>query len=368
MKILFVNDQYERGGAGRVAAILANQLYAKGYDIISVYDYQNWGHTYNVNDKIPRRLIITQSTKVGILDKTLKWWNCIKSIRRYIKEEKPDIIIATQAMMFFCCYIANMNIGIPIIAADHTSFTRRINPLLDFVRYRLYAKANGLSILTKKDFKVLGDKYPNKQVIYNPISFPILATPRIRKKRILCVGRLEVWDIKGFDLIIKIWAELAPKYPEWTLEIAGPGDSKSKAYLKKMIEDNKLSSCILLGQVDDMKNLYSSSEIFALPSRMEGFPMVLMEAMSQGCACIAFEVGGATNEMLDENSGIIVKDGDIEAFKQALITLIKDKTIRELYSINAINSVKKFSVDEFVDSWECLIHKTHNKNISVKNS
>ena len=96
--------------------------------------------------------------------------------------------------------------------------------------------------------------------------------------------------------------------------------------------------------------------------------MVLMEAMSQGCACIAFEVGGATNEMLDENAGIIVKDGDIEAFKQALVTMIKDKTIREQYSLNAIKSVQKFSVDEFVDSWECLIHKTHNKNISVKNS
>lgn len=368
MKILFVNDQYERGGAGRVAAILANQLYVKGYDIISVCDYHNWGHTYHVNDKIPRKLIITRSTKVGTLDRIFKWWNCIRSIRRYIKEEKPDLIIATQAMMFLCCYIANISIGIPMIAADHTSFTRRINPLLDFVRYRLYAKATGLSILTKKDFNILGNKYPNKQVIYNPISFPILDTTATRKKRILCVGRLEVWDIKGFDIIIKIWAELAPQYPEWTLDIAGSGDSKSKAYLEKMIEDNNLSSCILLGQVDDMKNLYSSSEIFALPSRMEGFPMVLMEAMSQGCACIAFEVGGATNEMLDENAGIIVKDGDIEAFKQALIAMIKDKTIREQYSINAINSVQRFSVDKFVDSWERLIYKAHNKNISVKNS
>lgn len=363
MKILFVNDQYERGGAGRVAAILANQLYQKGYDITLVHDFENWKSIYFLNEKIPKKLIITKSKKQGVLNRVTKWYICIKTIRKYIRETNPDIIIATQAMMFLCCYIANIRFGVPIIAADHTSFTRRMGLILDFVRYHLYSKADGLSVLTKKDFNILGAKYPNKQVIYNPISFPILEKQTIRKKRVLCVGRLEVWEIKGFDIIIKIWAEIATHYPDWTLEIVGSGDNKSKSYLEKIIADAKLSSCKLLGHVNNMKDLYASSEIFALPSRMEGFPMVLMEAMSQGCACVAFEIGGATNEMFEGRDGFIIKDGDIASFKNSLITLMENKSIREEFSINALKSVQRFSVDRFVKSWENLLQKTYNKNI-----
>ena len=361
MKILFVNDQYERGGAGRVAAILANQLYEKGYDITLVHDYTNWNVTYFINEKIPKKAIITKSIGTGQLAKISKWYKCIRTIRKYIREDNPDIIIATQAMMFLCCYIANINLNIPIIAADHTSFTRRINPIIDFVRYRLYSKSAGLSILTEKDSKILGEKYPQKQVIYNPISFHLLEKPLIRKKRVLCVGRLEVWEIKGFDIIIKIWSKLADKYPDWTLEIAGTGDEDSKLHLEKMIKDYNLSSCVLLGHVDNMKYLYETSEIFALPSRIEGFPMVLMEALSQGCSCVAFEVGGATYEMLDKGAGIVIQDGDEESFKDALEYLMKSPQKRKLYANNAVKCVHKFSVENFVNSWESLIVKTIGK-------
>ena len=360
MKILFVNDQYERGGAGCVAAILANQLYQKGYDIILVHDFQNWEPTYYIDDGIPKRGICTKAKGKGVFAKIARWWNCIRMIRLYIKEEKPDIIIATQATMFLCCYISNLFLKVPIIAADHTSFTRRINPLIDFVRYNLYSKSNGLSILTEKDSKILGDKYPNKQVIYNPCSFPILERSTVRRKRILCVGRLEVWDVKGFDIII------AHKYPDWTLEIAGPGDATSILFLEKMISDYNLSSCLLLGQIDNMKELYSTSEIFVLPSRVEGFPMVLMEALSQGCSCIAFEVGGATYEMLEEGAGVIVKDGDNDTFRDALVQMIEHEEQRKIYSLKALQSVQKFSVDRFVKAWEELLYKTYNKNIKSK--
>ena len=111
----------------------------------------------------------------------------------------------------------------------------------------------------------------------------------------------------------------------------------------------------LLGQVDDMKALYAQSSIFVLSSRVEGFPMVLMEAMSQGCACIAFSVQGAANEMLTQNSGFVIDDGDILDLQQKLTKLIEDNSLRENYGYNAIDAVSKFSVKTFVDEWENLI-------------
>ena len=366
MKILFINDQYERGGAGRVAAILANQLYARGYEVVLVHDFKNWKTLYQINEDIPKRLIQTKSSSAGKFSKMIKWLRCVRTLRRYIREEAPDVIVATQAMMFLCTYLANIFTGIPIVVADHTSFSRRINPILDFVRYKLYAKASGLSILTRKDAQILGDRFPNKQVIYNPLSFPVLDVVTQRNKRVLCVGRLEVWKLKGFDTIIRIWDSIASMYPEWVLEIAGSGDEEAVSYLNKMIEERGLSSCVLLGHVNNMQDLYASSEIFALPSRMEGFPMSLMEAMSQGCACVAFEVGGSTREMLEENAGYVVKDGDEEAFEQALRDLMSDDRIRHQFSVNATESVRRFSVDEFLKSWESLLIKTYTKQTRAK--
>lgn len=359
MKILFIADQFERGGAGRVAAIQCNGLYRAGYELILVTDSLHWDMTYQIDKDIPHREIVTKSLKSGGTARLVKWIKCVRDIRRHIKKEQPDLIIAIQTMMYLCSYIANMGHKTPIIVADHTSFNRHQGKLLDFVRYHLYGKADAISILTQRDFRLLGEKYPQKRVIYNPLSFPLLDSNTERRKNILCAGRLEVWDIKGFDIIIKIWSQLYKKHPDWMLEIAGDGTEDATRIVRQLITANGLDGKVrLLGHIDDMKRLYSETSIFALPSRIEGFPMVLMEAMSQGCACVAFDIEGASTEMVADNSGIVVKDGNIDAFQNALELLIDNEQQRLSYSRNAIASVSRFSVDSFMHSWETLIEET----------
>ena len=359
MKILFINDQFERGGAGRVAAIQCNGLKQRGYEVVLVTDSLHWKETYHVDESIPRREIVVKTTQPGFVAKLRKWLLCSKEIRKHIKAEKPDVIIAIQSMMFLCAYLGNLGLRVPIIAADHTSFNRKIDPIIDFVRYHLYSRADGLSILTHKDEGLLGNKYPKKTVIYNPLSFPVLDKTTVREKRILCAGRLEDWKIKGFDRMIGIWATICNKYPEWTLDIAGSGTESSIEYLTSLISSYNIKGRVcLLGQVNNMKDLYSRSCIFALSSRMEGFPMVLMEAMSQGCACVAFSVGGASNEMLDKESGYIVEDGDCDGFSKRIEELISDSETRKSLSIHAIHKASAFTVDGFIDEWINLIHKT----------
>lgn len=138
-----------------------------------------------------------------------------------MKVIKPDLILAVQANGFIRAFIANRGMGIPIIAIDHTSFARKMDFINTLTRHYLYRYADGLSILTKRDEKLLGDKYPKKRVIYNPLTYPLLKEFPKREKTILCVGRFDIWQIKGFDLIVEIWEELAAKYPDWKLVFAG---------------------------------------------------------------------------------------------------------------------------------------------------
>lgn len=357
MKILIVNDQFERGGAARVAATQINGLLNRGHQITVITDNIN----YKLNYKLPSQIKLLQINLKLRSNKVLRWLSCAKTIRKYIKHEDPDVIIAIQSLIFFVVWIANLGLGKKIIAADHTSFNIKTHPLLNFIRYHFYTYADALSILTKKDEKILGKKFPKKKVIYNPLPFPIITKEVKREKNILCAGRLESWYIKGFDIILDIWQAIESLYPEWNLEIAGSGDTSAQKTIHEMISKRHLDQRVkLLYNVNDMRSLYQQSSIFVLSSRTEGFPMVLMEAMSQGCACIAFSVYGATNEMMSKKSGIIIEDGNISGFTDALKMLIQDSNLRAQYAKNAINEIAQFSEERFISSWENLLNSVVN--------
>ena len=86
--------------------------------------------------------------------------------------------------------------------------------------------------------------------------------------------------------------------------------------------------------------------------------MVLMEAMSQGCACVAFSVGGASDEMMSDKSGSIIRDNDCESFGNALEALMSNEDLRVQCSHNAVKESSRFSVDSFVDNWIDYINST----------
>lgn len=359
MKVLLVNNQFSVGGAARVATTQCNELKRLGVDLHVVTDNINWSIDYDLDKEIPICPINVNPKANGKLEKMSKAIKCIRDIRRYIKDIHPDIIVAIQSDMYLRTLLAKTGIKIPIIVADHTSFSRKQDKLTNFTRYFLYGYADGISILTRKDEKLLGTKYPQKRVIYNPLTFDAIASNCERRKNILCVGRLDVWKIKGFDIILDIWAKIEKQYPEWQLEIAGSGTQTSINDLKLLVSKLGIEPRVtFLGQVNDMQSLYQQSSIFALPSRMEGFPMALLEAMSQGCACVAFEVGGATREMLDDACGFIVSDGNEKVMQESIVKLLNTTKVRDDFSKKASERCRKFTKETFGKEWVAFMKDT----------
>lgn len=356
MKILVVNDQYNSGGAARVAAILCNVLVERGYDVHAVTSILKIPIRYHLSDRVVLHDVDFSSHGPGPTARFFSLFRTAKDIRRVVAKEKPDVIITVQANAFIRTFIGTIGYKIPLIAADHTSFARKMDFINTFTRHYLYKFADGLSILTKRDEKLLGKKYPQKRVIYNPLTFPLLRETTKRNKTILCVGRFDVWEIKGFDLMIQMWVELSRSYPDWELIFAGTGKNEPVNLIKGMVCDYNLDDRVrFLGQVDDMRTLYSHAGIFALPSRIEGFPMVLLEAMSQGCPCVAFNVGGASQEIIEDTEGCVIEDGDIDSFKAALSELMSSAEKRKICSLKSIESASRFTVDIFADKWENMI-------------
>lgn len=359
MKVLLINNQFKIGGAARVAAVMCNEFHDRGVDIRIITDSLCTPVLYELNPAI--RLYPSITLKKRKYQKLMKFIHIVKNIRNYIKDSKPDVIIAIQADMYLRTLIATIGLKVPIIVADHTTVTRKFDPVTNYTRSHLYKYAAGLSILTEKDKKLLGDKFPRKEVIYNPLSFDIFEGVFERRKNILCAGRLDAWRVKGIDIIIDIWSEIAASYPDWMLELAGDGDESSISLINQMIENKGLTGRVkLLGLVNNMQELYKNTSIFALPSRVEGFPMVLMEAMSQGCASVAFRIQGSTDEMVEDGAGFVVDDGDKDTFKKQLTALIENDSIREQMHTKAVDSVRRFSKDVFITHWLDYINKTIN--------
>lgn len=360
MDILIFDDDLSQGGAARVTSVLCEGLVRMGHRVAIATNCV----TKNVFYPIPKEIDIypfyVQTGHKHFFHSILTNISYVLLSRKIINDVKPEIIIAVQPRPFFYAFLGNLLKKTPIIVCDHTSFSRNLDRLSNFIRFNLYAKADIVTILTERDKNILGNRLPNKRVVYNPVSFKQLSVKTERRNVIACAGRVDAWHIKGFDRIIEIWSSIANEFPDWSLEIAGDGSKLSFDFLQSEIIRWKVEKQVrLMGNISDIEEYLSHVSIFALPSRVEGFPMVLLEAMSQGCACLSFSIDGGVDEMMNNGeSGIIVKDDDILAFACKLKEMIMHKEVRLKLSNNAISHSQNFSKTNFWNQWASLLQNT----------
>ncbi len=361
MRIFILVDQMALGGASRVAQQLIMGLAERGYDIVLETNVSK-GLFYNVPDSVRIEPAVSFQQGKGLLYKIRYRIQRFKRHRKLLRRYCPDVAIAFFSSMFMELYYATRGLDIPIVVSDHTSMSRDLGCLTNFIRHRLYGLGNATTILTEKDYNFLGSHIANKVVIPNPLPFKPMMQEELagevsRKKAVLCVGRVDYWKVKGFDHIIKMWRKIKGTHPDWQLHIAGPGTGVGELYLKELAQENEVrNEVVFLGNITDMKSLYRQYPIFALPSRVEGFPMVLIEAMSQGCAAISFSLEKAIEEIINDGvDGVIVSDNDTESFEEKLETLMDNTGLRNAISKNAIRNIGRFSLSSFIDRWETII-------------
>ena len=349
MKILFYISVLGGGGAERVISVVSNGLVKRGHDvhiIISAYSEKDYSY-----DKKIKITCLPRPT-----DNDLKM-NYLKDLRKLVEEIHPDVMVGVVHLDFYRLWEATKGLGIPIVASDHNNFHKNSSVKIKYVRYYLYNFADVTTVLTQNDFEYMKHKLHNMVVINNPLSFPILEEDTEKEKTILCCGRFDVWYVKGLDLMIRIWSMIAKNHPDWKLQIAGTGKDDIIDFIKHLTDlDNVSDSVEFLGYRKDIKEIMSKASIFVLSSREEGFPCVLTEAMSQGCAPVAFDIRGNIKEIItDGEDGYIVPDDDLEMFAKRLEELIDNEETRKKFRENARVSLKRFEPEKIVDQWEKIL-------------
>lgn len=370
MKLLFVIHSLRGGGYERVLANLTNSLVKTGrYEItiMKCVDEQ----VYEIDKEIK---VLCFDKKYEIVH-TTRHWSCLelfriqyRELKNYISKNKPDIIISFNNVCLYPLLYLNKIKHIPLIFSEHQSqHGEHLSKKQKWEIYHLCKYAEATVFLTKQDINYLGNKLQNKIQIYNQVSFTPLTKEDFlnnfdkRENTILAIGNLTFWYRKGFDILIKAFS-IVLRHAEinnWILEIAGysPNEEDEK-YLKSLCKEYNVEDSVrFLGFCPNIAQKLQTSKIFVLSSREEGFPMVALESMANGCIIITTDILGCREMMQDDFDSIFVPIEDEKALSNEIKALILDEEKRKRLGLNAIESVKRFSPDSIISQWEELFNK-----------
>jgi len=367
MKILIMVHNLTGGGAERVAALWATGFIERGYDV---------GIMLNCPSKTPITYQIPQTVKkynmYNLLAAKIHHYfkiDCYRKrkLRNALIEFKPDVVIGVLGdnAQLTANVVRNWNKQPFIVQTEHNAYERpSYAPMPKILHYRKFVinkQFPCVTVLTQADKDYIGNQMDNIFVMPNPLTFtPVKSIPK-KEKKILAVGRLDAWYVKGFDLLIKTWGAIANQYPEWKLQIVGGGKSKSKEFLQSLANEFQLGEQVeFISYQNNILPIYQHSSIFVLSSRYEGFGMVLIEAMSQGCAPIACDYKGRQREIItSEDEGIICPVDDVDSLSKAIKTMIEDDKYRENVRQKAIIRSQNYSLDKIMDRWDKIIKVTN---------
>ena len=363
---------YSAGGVERVVSVKASYFAEVfGYDV-----------TIIVTEGQGRECFFPLSDKVHVVNLQLGFedlWRAsfIKKIFLYLKKQRqykklltkqlmclrPDFTITTlrrEINFITSIHDGSIKIGeLHVNRANYRSFSERDSNVLK--RWFAIIWMNNLIRHLKKLDKmvVLTDSalkdWPELNHIVkipDPLPFRINGKSTLEHKRVISIGRYD-YD-KGNDLLLQVWAMIEKQLSEWRLDIYGNGNREPyKAQISQL--DIDTSRCHLHGPVNDVLEEYYSSAIFVLPSRFEGFGLVLIEAMAAGVPVISFDCeNGPRSIITDRVDGFLIQPFDIDAFAGKVLLLMNDDNLRKKMGENAQKSASRYDIERVGLQWKQL--------------
>lgn len=363
MKVQIVVQKLTGGGAEHVAALWARGFVERGHQVSMVLCCpKNTPITFSIPVGV-RLYYMYQKISYLLYSRFHNDKYQIYKYRKIIKKEHPDVIIGVLQPFTEWARKASLGMNIPIINTEHNAFELPDDaPVMRKkkleLKYKLNHNYQQVTVLTDADKRCVKHLISNVSVLPNPLAYQPQKTVPTKEKIILAAGRLDVWQVKGFDLLIEAWCQIAGQYPDWKLCIAGQDNNNAKDYLESMINENAKGQVAFLGFRKDMLAVYQQASIFVLSSRYEGFGLVLIEAMSQGCAPIACDFNGRQSEIItSKDEGIVCPVNDRVALAEAIKEMIENKEYREHVQKKAIERSRYYSLNNTMDRWGDIFKK-----------
>lgn len=250
--------------------------------------------------------------KLGI---SVYYWNKpVKRLYDFLKKDRPDLVLISQGINFDGLAFAQqcLKLHMPYVIVSHKAvdFFWPASGDRDYMKETLLKAEKCLFVsehnrtLTEEQF---GIRLPNSAIVINPVKTAVSVLPYPSTTdgyRLACVGRLFIID-KGQDILLKILSR-----PEWkarniSVTFIGKGpDEQGLLDLARLLEVDNIT---FSGFTTALTDIWANHHALILPSRSEGLPLTVIEAMSLGRMVIATNAGGNSEVIGDEHTGFIAE-------------------------------------------------------------
>ncbi|MDR2057904.1 MAG: glycosyltransferase family 4 protein [Dysgonamonadaceae bacterium] len=360
----FIHNLSSHGGTERISIALANALSKQSDFRVSMLSLESFDTPFfSLNENVK-----TDSLNIYNANIRKNYFKAVRQLKKYLQENNIQVIIDVDVILSFISLAATAFTKVKVVSWEHYNYYLKRKSIIRKVARQLAARySKAIVTLTERDIQFYKDKCKTKARIVSIPNF-IEEFPSGfyfgSQKYILSIGHLE--HRKGFDLLLDIWSKVDSKIKEgWKLLIIGEGEEKEK--LEKQIQNNNMGDSVeILPLKANIEEYYKKTAIYAMSSRAEGLPMVLIEAKSLGIPTIAFDCNTGPQEIINnEIDGFLIPCFDTDAYAQCLTKLMQDRLLRRKLSQNALRDKDRFSSNQAVEKWRDLVlylHKTDATN------
>jgi glycosyltransferase involved in cell wall biosynthesis len=354
VRIAFVIPSLGAGGAERVASLLANDWSANGHDITLVtFDNPGTEPFFALNWTVGLRELAAPADAGGAAGKLGINMVRVSRLRSVLRELRPDVVLAFMTEANVIALWASQGLDIPVLISERNQPDRPgLRTVHKLARSLAYPKARAIVVQTdviaawvKTRFRV------PVHVIPNPVRLEANQACRSASdvQRLVSLGRLT--HQKGFDVLIRSFAALAARHQSWRLVIFGEGPDR--AYLEQLRAASGCEHRIdLPGLIRDVDQALRDAHLFVLPSRFEGYPNALLEALAGGLPVIATACPGGTVEILENGTyGMLVPPDDVASMTTSLDAMLSAPDLRDAYAWKARRAVAKLDVAKVGRRW-----------------
>lgn len=352
------------GGAERLVSILVRAWSERGWAVtILTYDNGSAPPFYPLPGAITNRpLDLARESGGSFWRAVVNNWRRVRVLRRAVRASAPDIVLSfidqTNVLVLLALLGAGLKVVVwentdPLIARhnrDVTNWGRRLMRLVYPLADAIVAQTSGAADYLARHFGRKAVGIPN----------PVLSPPRVSpmslgRPAVIGLGRLS--PEKGFDLLVRAFARLRTRFPQWQLYIFGEGPERPR--LEALVSDLGLEGCVTLpGILAEPAAALSAGDLFVLSSHIEGFSLALCEAMACGLPAVATDCSSGPREVMRNGAdGLLVPPGDDEALAAAMAQLMGDADLRAKFSALGREVVRRYSLDSVMLHWDTLFER-----------
>ncbi|HET6513623.1 MAG TPA: glycosyltransferase [Thermodesulfovibrionales bacterium] len=372
VKALFFIPSLEGGGAERAMSEILHHMNKEKIEAVLILLYPCDSSPYR--DYLPRglKIIVVERASDNVLQKIKQYAAFLK----IVYDEKPHVVMSMLTYSNIMAISAKLLFGGKIIIGEHNTLseitkTKEGRQMLWFstahlvkIFYRFADKIIAVSGGVKTD---LVEKFRiaphNIRVIHNPIDLKripaLCGCPgehrffREEVPIIVSVGRLV--PQKGYDVLLKSFS-MVVKEMDARLMILGEGPEKES--LSRLANDLAIGEKVsFVGFLNNPFAFISKADVFVLSSHYEGLPTVILEAMACGIPVVSTDCKYGPREILENGHyGLLVPTGDADALSREIVSLLKNRVLRERLSRLGKERIKDFSPERIIQQYEDIIY------------